>query len=85
MENLRTLLVQATLDWRDPSAHRDHFGQLLAAAEQPFDLAVLPETFTTGFLGDNSVADEGMDGPTVAWMILMFGGQADPGTPRANC
>lgn len=69
METLTTLLVQATLDWRDPSANRHHMAGLLASAEAPFDLAVLPETFTTGFLGDNSVADEDMDGPTVAWMI----------------
>lgn len=69
MENLKTLLVQAALDWRDPSANRRHMAELLSAAEAPFDLAVLPETFTTGFLGDNSVADEDMDGPTVAWMV----------------
>ena len=29
---------------------------------------MLPETFTTGFLGDADLPEEGMDGPTVAWM-----------------
>jgi predicted amidohydrolase len=32
------------------------------------DLFVLPETFTTGFLGEKTETDEGMDGPTVAWL-----------------
>lgn len=41
---------------------------MLDAAEPGFDLAVLPETFTTGFLGDEGAEDEGMNGPTVAWM-----------------
>ena len=41
---------------------------MLDAAEPGFDLAVLPETFTTGFLGDEGAEDEGMNGSTVAWM-----------------
>ena len=68
MDTLRTLLVQADLCWNDPPANRDRIGQLIAAHAGSFDLAVLPETFTTGFLGDEGVEDEGMDGPTVAWM-----------------
>lgn len=68
MTTLRTLLVQATLGWKDPERNRGHLEGLLASAEGPFDLAVLPETFTTGFLGDSDLPEEGMDGPTVAWM-----------------
>jgi len=68
MDTLRTLLVQADLCWNDPPANRDRIGQIIAAHAGSFDLAVLPETFTTGFLGDEGVEDEGMDGPTVAWM-----------------
>ena len=69
MTTLRTLLVQATLGWKDPERNREHLEGLLAAAEGPFDLAVLPETFTTGFLGDSDLPDEGMDGATVSWMV----------------
>ena len=32
------------------------------------DLYILPEAFTTGFLGEAPEADEGMDGPTVGWL-----------------
>ncbi len=68
MNTLRTLLVQAQVDWNDPEANRRRMARLLGEAAHEFDLAVLPETFTTGFLGDGGMADEGMDGPTVAWM-----------------
>jgi predicted amidohydrolase len=68
MDTLRTLLVQADLHWNDPVANRDRIGRTLAEQAGSFDLAVLPETFTTGFLGDEGAEDEGMDGPTVAWM-----------------
>ena len=69
MSTLNTLLVQAQLGWKDPDRNRAHLEQLLAAAEGPFDLAVLPETFATGFLGDSGLDDEPMDGPTVNWML----------------
>jgi predicted amidohydrolase len=69
MSTLKTLLVQAQLGWKDPERNRGHLEDLLAAADGPFDLAVLPETFATGFLGDSGLADEAMDGPTVSWMI----------------
>jgi len=68
MTTLNTLLVQARLRWRDPQRNREHLEKLLEAAPADLDLAVLPETFTTGFLGDADLPEEGMDGPTVAWM-----------------
>lgn len=60
-------LVQARLSWREPAANRGHLEQLMRAAG-PSDLYVLPETFTTGFLGETAETDEDMDGATVAWM-----------------
>jgi len=71
MNRLKTLLVQARLGWKNPARNREHLESLLAGAELPFDLAVLPETFTTGFLGDSDVGDEDMQGPTVRWMKSM--------------
>lgn len=68
MSTLNTLLVQARLRWKDPARNREHLEALLEAEPGPCDLAVLPETFTTGFLGDGDLPDEGMDGATVAWM-----------------
>jgi len=71
MSALKTLLVQAQLDWKEPAHNRDHLESLLESAEQRLDLAVLPETFTTGFLGDTDLAAEDMAGPTVEWMRKM--------------
>ena len=68
MSKLRTLLVQAQIDWNDPAANRERISRMLDSSKAPFDLAVLPETFTTGFLGDGGTDDEDMNGPTVAWM-----------------
>lgn len=67
MSALRLALVQARLQWRDPAANRAHLTGLMDGAEAA-DLFVLPETFTTGFLGESSGQDEGMDGETVRWM-----------------
>lgn len=68
MNTLRVMLVQAQLRWQDPVRNREHLEKLLCATTGECSIAVLPETFTAGFLGDTTLADEGMDGPTVAWM-----------------
>ena len=68
MTILKTLLVQPQLRWRAPQRNRGHLEELLRSSPGDFDLAVLPETFTTGFLGDTDLPAEGMDGPTVQWM-----------------
>jgi predicted amidohydrolase len=68
MTVLNTLLVQAQLRWKDPARNREHLGNLLSGFTGDIDLAVLPETFTTGFLGDVDLPEEGMEGPTVRWM-----------------
>ena len=68
MSKLRTLLVQTRIDWNDPNSNRERMSRMLESAASPYDLAVLPETFTTGFLGDGGTGDEDMNGPTVAWM-----------------
>ncbi len=66
-------MVQAQLSWKDPAANRAHLGELLAKARESadFDLAIFPETFTTGFLGDSDMPEEDMTGPTVQWMQAM--------------
>ena len=69
MNKMNALLVQAQLGWKDPSANRHHIANLLDSASGRFDLAVIPETFTTGFLGDDDDDAEDMGGPTVSWML----------------
>lgn len=68
MNNLKVLLVQAQLGWKEPERNREHLASLVAQSGEKFDLAVFPETFTTGFLGDEDLPDESMRGPTVQWM-----------------
>ncbi len=71
LESMRIGLIQAELSWREPLANREHLQELLLRAGPGLDVAILPETFTTGFLGDESTSEEGMDGPTLAWMAEM--------------
>jgi len=65
---LRCLLIQTQLFWADAEANRRHLETILREREGSFDLAVFPETFTSGFLGDTRAAAEDMQGATVAWM-----------------
>ncbi len=71
MQDLTVTLLQTSLVWHDPEANRAHFDGLLAALEQPTDLVVLPEMFTTGFTMEARDHAETMDGESVAWMKLM--------------
>jgi len=66
-DDLTVALVQPDLRWQDPEANCEHLAELMHSAEQA-DLFVLPETFSSGFLGDAGQLAETLDGPTVAWM-----------------
>lgn len=65
---MKTLLLQAQLGWKDPARNREHLQSMISGESGGFDLVVLPETFTTGFLGDADLPAEDMNGPTVRWM-----------------
>lgn len=73
MSDLRALLVQAQLRWKNPDQNRQHLQKMVEGVDGVFDLVVIPETFTTGFLGDSDLAVEDMNGPTVAWMTELAG------------
>jgi omega-amidase len=68
MKPISVRLIQANLHWQNPDANRDSLEQMALSGDQVPDLIVLPETFTTGFLGDTDDAVEGPGGPTVHWM-----------------
>ncbi len=72
MNKLTIALVQAELRWQDAQANRDHLQALMDGGPEA-DLYVLPETFTTGFLGDQGCEAEPYDGPTLAWMQAQAG------------
>ena len=68
MSDLTVSFVQTALHWHDAAANRAEFDRLLAGLNQPTDLLVLPEMFTTGFSMDAAGQAEPMSGPTVAWL-----------------
>ena len=69
MVDLRVSLVQGDTAWLDPEANRAMYAEMMAPLKGITDLVVLPETFTSGFSNEALAHAEGMDGPTVAWML----------------
>lgn len=66
--SLRVTLLQQPLVWNDPGANRERFESLLLPLAGGTDLAVLPETFTTGFSMEVEKVGEPTGGPTVQWL-----------------
>lgn len=66
-DTLRAALIQSEIRWQEPEINRKHLEKQIREAPTA-DLFVLPETFTTGFLGDAGSKPEGMDGASVQWM-----------------
>ncbi|SJZ67111.1 amidohydrolase [Novilysobacter spongiicola] len=66
--NLRISLVQGATRWHDPAGNREYYGELLHQLRGITDLAILPETFTSGFSNEAAGDAETMDGPTIAWL-----------------
>lgn len=68
MENpdqLRVALVQAPIQWENPEANRIRFGRQLCELQGKADVALLPETFTTGFSMHPEAVAEPAGGPTL--------------------
>ena len=68
MKPLRVTLLQQPLVWHDPAANRARFEELLRPLAGSTDLAILPETFTTGFSMEVERIGEPAAGPTVEWL-----------------
>ncbi len=66
--HLTLALIQAHLDQSDPAANRARLSAEIEAVEAAVDVFVLPETFATGFLGDERDGPEAMSGESVQWM-----------------
>ena len=71
MTGLRVALLQQPLDWGDPPANRARFEELLLPLAGRLDLAVLPETFTTGFSMEVERLAEPHGGPTSQWLARL--------------
>jgi predicted amidohydrolase len=58
-------MIQSRIAWEDREANLLHFGELLAQVSGSTSLAVLPETFTTGFSMNAGQLAEAMDESTI--------------------
>ena len=68
MSTLSVAIVQADLHWHDPAANLKMFADSIDKLQQPVDLIVLPEMFSTGFTMDAESQAESMDGPAMTWL-----------------
>jgi predicted amidohydrolase len=71
MQTLSVSIIQAELHWHDPERNREQFAVAIQSIDQPTDLIVLPEMFTTGFTMEAGAYAEDMDGKSIAWMREM--------------
>lgn len=68
MSALTVTVVQADLRWHDAAGNREQFTEAIEGLQEPSDLIVLPEMFTTGFSMDAPDLAETMEGESVRWM-----------------
>lgn len=68
MLNLNLTLVQAPLVWENIDANLERFDAWIDALDEPTDLIILPEMFSTGFSVASANLAESMQGKAVNWM-----------------
>ena len=68
MRDLTISLIQCELAWEQPGDNRRQIEGIIADMEQPTDLVVLPEMFTTGFSMNALANAEPPGGPTELWL-----------------
>jgi omega-amidase len=71
MKDLLVTIIQSDLHWQNKAANIAMFTQKIESINEPTQLIVLPEMFTTGFTMQAATLAEPMDGITVQWMQQM--------------
>ena len=71
MSSLRLALFQTSLSWESPRENRAHFNQLISSLNEPVDIIILPEMFTTGFTMNTADCAESPYEDTHRWMVEM--------------
>jgi omega-amidase len=69
--NLNVSLVQPDLIWENTEKNLSMLEGMIMETEDPKDLIILPELFSTGFSMNTSSLAEGMGGPTILWLKKM--------------
>ena len=65
-EDLRISMIQSHIIWEDRDENLGYYGELIRRVSGKTDVAILPETFTTGYTTNVENQADTMDGPTVA-------------------
>lgn len=65
-DNLRISMIQSHIIWEDRDENLGYYGELLRRVSGKTDIAVLPETFTTGFSMDVEKLADTKDGVTIS-------------------
>lgn len=68
MESLRLSLIQTNLIWEDKRTNLKNFEEKISSIQEPTNIIVLPEMFSTGFSMQPEKLAESMEGETVEWM-----------------
>jgi omega-amidase len=71
MSHLTFTLIQTNLQWEDKSANLKLLEEKIHSIQDPTQIIVLPEMFSTGFSMKPEELAEDMEGPTVTWMKRM--------------
>lgn len=71
MQDLTVTIIQSDLVWENVAANLAQFEQKINDINQPTDLILLPEMFTTGFTMESEKFAETIDGRTMQWMAQM--------------
>ena len=67
-EQLKIAIIQSDLVWENPEQNRLNFTDKIENINQPVDIIVLPEMFTSGFTMNPEHVFDTMDGTTISWM-----------------
>lgn len=68
MQDLAITLIQSDLKWEDKTHNLRHLSNLIDAVNQPTDIIVLPEMFSTAFSMKPEVFSEKSNGASLKWM-----------------
>ncbi len=68
MQDLSVTLIQCELAWEKPADNRQQIGEMIDALDEPTDLILLPEMFTTGFSMNALANAERPGGATEQWL-----------------
>lgn len=65
---LKLTLIQPDIVWEDKSANLAQYEEYISVVQEPLEVVVLPEMFSTGFSMAPEKLAEKMDGTSVQWM-----------------